>query len=101
MHRGGLSTAVPRIAVITNTTCYILDKSFAVKFQIPLTDISGISCSSLKDGVMVIHCPNDKRGDFVIRNDDRMIEIFSRLYLAIKEHKKIPTVLVSERYFSL
>ncbi|KAJ1549036.1 hypothetical protein HK096_000683, partial [Nowakowskiella sp. JEL0078] len=105
-----------RVAILTDCALYVLDlKGFTLKDRMSLDDISGISLSSLQDGVIVIHAdgnsikrsqtPNTSmenlkvtgKGDILLNLEQFAIEFASRLYISVKAYKKSPRVVVDTK----
>lgn len=82
--------AVPHILAITEADFLVLDqKSLAIKFRMGLADISRISASPLKDGLIVFHMrmenmdKNHNKGDYVLQTS-HVIELVAKLLVHIE-----------------
>lgn len=98
LHRANLSKQVPRQLILTTGLVYSVDpKTFALKDQVAIKDIVGISTSTMADGLMIIHCPGAAKGDLILSSPEYCVEFLSRLYLACKDSGKSPKVVVDAR----
>ncbi|KNC96438.1 uncharacterized protein SPPG_08031 [Spizellomyces punctatus DAOM BR117] len=96
IHRSNPSKQVARLLVLTPSHVYTMDKNH-IKDKLPLQDIIGVSTSTLNDGIMMIHCPSNAKGDVVVRSDEFCIQFMSRLLLACKDSGKSIKVTVEDR----
>lgn len=94
-HRRSLKKEVPRMIVLTEENLYLLTRSLALKDKIPLTNITEIGCSTKKDGIIIIHC-TEKKGDLVIRTDEKCIEAVSQLAICSKNKGKNINIVLKD-----
>lgn len=88
-----------RFIILTCKSIISVDaKKWNIKEQVDLKDINAISTSSLRDGVVAIHCKNSKRGDFLLRNDVLCIEFGTILLDYCKDLKLNVSLNISNSY---
>lgn len=70
---------VERTLIITDKGIVSLEKG-KLKARIPLQNVTGFSCSTKKDAVLIIHCENEKKGDLwhVLPDNNTLIEVVVR-----------------------
>ena len=89
-HRRSPKTQVGRFLVLTANALHLLHPETGdLRDRIPLEDISGITLTNFKDGVMVLHCKSQRKqknmkGDVIVRAvmEGSEIEFASRAKLA-------------------
>jgi hypothetical protein len=97
-HRASPAKGAPRIVVLTDTTLYFLDSSFAKKETVPLSCLRGLTFSPFNDGSIVFHFQDAPKGD-VMANMlvSEMVALASRVALWATEKKnKLPAMVCSD-----
>ncbi|KAI8908522.1 P-loop containing nucleoside triphosphate hydrolase protein [Gorgonomyces haynaldii] len=89
-------TEQPRFIILTEKQVVVVDpKSWSIKEQIPLGDISEISVSKFRDGLIVLHCEHSKKGDLLLRNDELVVDFVTQLYQSVRAFRE-PKLSVQE-----
>ncbi|XP_078715773.1 unconventional myosin-Ib-like isoform X3 [Lampetra fluviatilis] len=81
----------PRLVVLTKKNLFLTDKSGQVKSEIALKEVTGLSLSSLTDGLLALHLKQGTtaagKGDFVL-SSEHAIELITKIHRAVMASNK-------------
>ncbi|XP_061412085.1 unconventional myosin-Ib-like isoform X3 [Lethenteron reissneri] len=81
----------PRLVVLTKKNLFLTDKSGQVKSEIALKEVTGLSLSSLTDGLLALHLKEGTtaagKGDFVL-SSEHAIELITKIHRAVMASNK-------------
>jgi len=80
---------VERSIIVTHQSIVTLEKG-KPKNHIPFASLTGLSASTKKDLVVIIHADNEKKGDlwFVLPDAATLVEFFVRTYRVVEKESK-------------
>jgi len=98
----GDSKLVERELIITDKAIITIEKG-KLKARIGLEGINGFSVSTKKDNVLIIHCPQEKKGDIwnILPDTNSLIEIVVRMHRFMETNlKKKPSLKIADNFTS-
>jgi myosin-1 len=93
---------VERELVITDKAFVTIEKG-KLKSRIPIEGVNGFSVSTKKDNVLIIHCPQEKKGDLwnILPDATTLIETVVRVHRYMESAlKKKPSLKVADSFTS-
>ncbi|KAF2986583.1 hypothetical protein EK904_009208, partial [Melospiza melodia maxima] len=79
-----------RLLVLTQSSAYVVEMA-KIKQKIEYSTLKGISTSNLSDGIVVIHVPEDKKGD-VILQCEHLFETVTKLCILANKQSVVKVV---------
>jgi len=98
----GDSKFVERDLIITDKAVITIEKG-KPKARVPIEGVNGFSVSAKKDNVLIIHCPQEKKGDLwhVLPDAASLVEFVIRTHRFMESSlKKKPTLKIADSFTS-